>query len=84
MRFDLKVALRYLTANHASADEVCANQQRLTHVEVVNELTTRGFVVEDLIEPRPGPDATSTYRDADALAWSRRWPAESIWRLRRS
>lgn len=43
-----------------------------------------GFVVEDLIEPRPGPDATSTYRDADALAWSRRWPAESIWRLRRS
>lgn len=45
---------------------------------------THGFVVEDLIEPRPGPDATSTYRDADALAWSRRWPAESIWRLRRT
>lgn len=45
---------------------------------------THGFVVEDLIEPRPGPDATSTYRDVDALAWSRRWPAESIWRLRRT
>lgn len=30
------------------ADEVCANRQRLTHMEIVNELTTRGFVVEDL------------------------------------
>ena len=30
------------------ADEVCANQQRLTHVELINELATSGFVVEDL------------------------------------
>lgn len=30
------------------ADEVCANQQRLTHVEVVNELSGYGFVIEDL------------------------------------
>lgn len=29
-------------------DEVCANRQRLTHVEVINELATMGFVVEDL------------------------------------
>ena len=29
-------------------DEVCANQQRLTHVEIINELTVMGFVVEDL------------------------------------
>ncbi|HVA00903.1 MAG TPA: DNA methyltransferase [Terriglobia bacterium] len=29
-------------------DEVCANQQRLTHIELVNELSQRGFVVEDL------------------------------------
>jgi len=29
-------------------DEVCANQQRLTHVELINEFTTHGFVVEDL------------------------------------
>ncbi len=29
-------------------DEVCANQQRLTHVEITNELTQTGFVVEDL------------------------------------
>jgi hypothetical protein len=29
-------------------DEVCANQQRLTHVEVINELNGMGFVTEDL------------------------------------
>jgi DNA methylase len=39
-------------------DEVCANQQRLTHVEIINELTQNGFVVEDLFvllrNNRPG------------------------------
>lgn len=29
-------------------DEVCANQQRLTHVELINEFATYGFVTEDL------------------------------------
>lgn len=29
-------------------DEVCANQQRLTHVELINELQSYGFIVEDL------------------------------------
>ena len=39
-------------------DEVCANQQRLTHIEIVNELHNIGFVVEDLFvvvrNGRPG------------------------------
>lgn len=39
-------------------DEVCANQQRLTHVEIINHLATLGFVVEDLFvlvrNGRPG------------------------------
>lgn len=29
-------------------DEVCANQQRLTHVEIINRYAEIGFVVEDL------------------------------------
>jgi hypothetical protein len=29
-------------------DEVCANQQRLTHVEIINHYATLGFCVEDL------------------------------------
>lgn len=39
-------------------DEVCANQQRLTHVELINELTQNGFIIEDLFvllrNNRPG------------------------------
>ena len=39
-------------------DEVCANQQRLTHVELINELTQKGFMIEDLFvllrNNRPG------------------------------
>ncbi len=39
-------------------DEVCANQQRLTHVELINEYTLNGFVIEDLFillrSNRPG------------------------------
>ncbi len=29
-------------------DEVCANQQRLTHVEVINDYAHRGFIIEDM------------------------------------
>ena len=29
-------------------DEVCSNRQRLTHVEIINELDRKGFQVEDL------------------------------------
>src|SRR6267154_229143 len=39
-------------------DEVCANQQRLTHVELINEFCNQGFIVEDLFvllrNNRPG------------------------------
>jgi hypothetical protein len=30
------------------ADEVCANKQRLTHVELINEFVSMQFLVEDL------------------------------------
>jgi transcriptional regulator with XRE-family HTH domain len=40
------------------ADEVCANQQRLTHVELINEFREKSFIVEDLFvlmrSNRPG------------------------------
>jgi hypothetical protein len=39
-------------------DEVCANRQRLTHVEIINQLCEKGFVIEDLFvvlrNGRPG------------------------------
>jgi hypothetical protein len=40
------------------ADEVCANRQRLTHVEIINRLAEAGLVAEDLFvlvrRGRPG------------------------------
>jgi SAM-dependent methyltransferase len=56
---------------------------QLPYGEWIRLFRSNHFVIEDLIEPRPGPDMTSTYRSSEALAWARRWPAESIWRLRR-
>ena len=56
---------------------------QLPYGEWIRLFRANGFVVEDLIEPRPAPDATSSYRSPSELAWARRWPAEEIWRLRR-
>ena len=42
-----------------------------------------GLVVEELIEPRPDENASSTYADAEDLRWGRRWPWECIWRVRK-
>jgi SAM-dependent methyltransferase len=56
---------------------------QLPYGEWIRLFRANGFAVEDLIELRPRPGFTSTFRDADELAWARRWPSESIWRLRR-
>jgi SAM-dependent methyltransferase len=56
---------------------------QLQYGEWIRLFRANGFVVEDLIEPRPLPGFSSTFRDADELAWARRWPSETIWRLRR-
>jgi SAM-dependent methyltransferase len=54
----------------------------LPYGEWIRLFRANGFAVEGLIEPQPGPNATSSYRSAASLAWARRWPAENIWRLR--
>jgi SAM-dependent methyltransferase len=56
---------------------------QLPYGEWIRLFRANGFTVEDLVEPRPGPEATSSYRSAASLAWARRWPSECIWRLRR-
>jgi len=41
-------------------DEVCANRQRLTHVELINEFANLGFIAEDLfVVLRPGSPGVS-------------------------
>ncbi|HEV8282263.1 MAG TPA: class I SAM-dependent methyltransferase [Candidatus Limnocylindrales bacterium] len=57
---------------------------QLTYGEWIRLFRANGFVVDDLIEPRPADDAVSSYRDAEELAWARRWPAEEIWRVRKA
>ena len=42
-----------------------------------------GFVIDDLIELRPGPEAMSSYRDESDREWYRRWPGEMIWKVRK-
>ena len=56
----------------------------LPHSRIIDALREAGLVVEQLIEPRPPEDATSTYRPhPDELEWARRWPMEEIWRARK-
>ena len=43
-----------------------------------------GFAIEDLIELRPPAGAATTYSQFVTYEWARRWPAEQIWRVRRT
>jgi SAM-dependent methyltransferase len=65
-------------------DEEDVTTFQLPYGEWIRLFRANGFIVEDLIEPRPPADAVSSYRDAESLAWARRWPSECIWRLRRA
>jgi hypothetical protein len=56
---------------------------QLTYGDWVRLFRSCGLVLEDLIEPRPPADATSTYRGEAHRAWSRRWPGECIWKARK-
>jgi SAM-dependent methyltransferase len=56
---------------------------QLTYGEWIRLFRRHSFVVDDLIELRPPPHATTTYVDYVPLAWASKWPAEHIWKLRR-
>lgn len=49
----------------------------------VRLFVANGLEVVDLIEPRPDPDATSTFWDDEGRDWARRWPAEQLWSVRK-
>ena len=50
----------------------------------IRVLRANGFEVEDLIELCARDGATTTYDDYAPPKWARRWPAEWIWRARRT
>jgi SAM-dependent methyltransferase len=43
-----------------------------------------GFVVEELLEPRPPKGARTGYEGFADPEWARRWPAEEIWKVRKA
>ena len=55
----------------------------LSHGDWIRLLRRSGFEVEDLLELRPGVDATTRYPFV-TLEWSREWPCEEVWKARRS
>ncbi|MHB8574311.1 MAG: class I SAM-dependent methyltransferase, partial [Dehalococcoidia bacterium] len=56
---------------------------QLTYGDWIRLFRANGLDVEDLIETRPPPGASSTYRSAEHAAWARRWPDENIWKARK-
>jgi SAM-dependent methyltransferase len=56
---------------------------QLPYGDWIRLFRAHGLVVEDLIELRPPADAETSY-DLVPLEWARRWPAENIWKVRKS
>lgn len=68
---------------HRLPDDAGKISFQLPYGQWIGLFRSNRLEILELIEPRPVPDAVSTYRDDQERAWSRRWPAECIWRLRR-
>lgn len=54
----------------------------LPHGDWIRVLRRNGFEIEDLVELRPAPDATTRYPFV-TLEWARQWPCEEVWKARR-
>jgi len=46
-------------------------------------LRQSGFVIEDLVEVRPRRDASTRFPFV-TLEWSRQWPCEQVWKVRKA
>ena len=55
----------------------------LGHGDWIRLLRSNGFEIEDLVELRPGADASTSY-DFVTLEWARRWPSEEVWKARKT
>jgi ubiquinone/menaquinone biosynthesis C-methylase UbiE len=64
-------------------DESEGINYQLPYGEWIRLFRDNGLVVQDLIEPQPPENSTSTYWEQAALEWARRWPSESIWKARK-
>ncbi len=55
----------------------------LGYGEWIRVFRCAGLAVEDLIELRPGPGATTTYTTYTTAEWARDFPGDHIWKLRK-
>jgi SAM-dependent methyltransferase len=55
----------------------------LSHGDMIRLLRGCGLQVEDLLELRPPPGATTRYPYV-TLQWARQWPCEEVWKARKS
>ena len=78
-----RLTLDYFGLHQIATGESDHAEFNLPYGEWIRLFRRSGFVVEDLVELRPAPDAVSTYRSEHARDWARRWPMEHIWKLRR-
>jgi SAM-dependent methyltransferase len=54
----------------------------LGHGDMIRLLRNCGLAVEDLLELRPAPGATTSYPFV-TLEWARQWPCEEVWKARK-
>ena len=54
----------------------------LNHGDWIRLFHKTGFEVEDLVEVRP-PEGSTTRHPLATLEWSRRWPCEEVWKVRK-
>ncbi len=57
---------------------------QLTYGDWIRLFREHGLVIDDLLELRPPVDATTTYPGYSTLEWSRAFPSEHIWKLRKA
>ena len=54
----------------------------LSHGDWIRLLRHAGFEIEELVEVRPEPSATTRYPFV-TLEWARQWPCEEVWKVRK-
>ena len=67
---------------HAQPESGGARSFTLPYGEWVRRFRAHRLAVEALVEPQPPGDAVSSFF-GPADRWARRWPAETIWKVRR-
>lgn len=72
-----------LGRSESDEDGMTSVEWYLGYGDMIRIFHGAGLIVEDLIELRPAPDATTTYTTYTTLEWARDFPGDHIWKLRK-